>query len=389
MSAPILDQVKSENKKLFLQFGGQGSPWLKELSKLYAEPALSQFFEVTFQTLEKEYNRSKSHPYYTHGLDLKSWLASPDTAPAEEYLSSAVVSVSAIFITQVANYHFLTLNGYSTKELIATAVGTTGHSQGIIGATLIALGKEGDEFLKAYSDFLSYIFYFGLRAQQSYPTLVVPDDIIAKNLENGDKNPAPMVAVIGYSREELEERVGRANQVLGLRGKETVYISLFNTPDSMILSALPSSLLKFRTFFKPEMDERKCKFVYLRTSAPFHCPFMNESWGIFEKEDVPYLHFPYSGSDLKIPVYSIYTGENLQSESNLRDRLFKTVLIEPLHWDKAVKVVLENPAVSTILDFGPSSVAQKLTGGHLKALNLEKASYCLSSPKEVKVVFGN
>ncbi|MCZ8238239.1 MAG: ACP S-malonyltransferase [Leptospiraceae bacterium] len=387
-NAPVLDSIQADNKKLFLQFGGQGSPWIKELSKLYSEPSLKEFFEITFSTIAKEVKRANHPSFFDQGFDLKSWLENPDSAPSDDYLCRAAISVPTIMATQVGNYLFLAHNGYTAERLIPLTAGASGHSQGIIAACLIALGKSGEDFLKAYSDFLSFEFWMGFRGQEAYPNFQVSQDLIDKNLANGDKNPSPMVAVIGYNKEELEQRVNQFNKEKNLDEKTSVYISLYNTPDSMILSTMPESLLAFRTHFKAEMDERKAKFVYLKTTAPFHCPFMNSTWPEFKSKDYDYLAFNYKGSDLKVPVYGIYDGKNLQEVEDLKERLFKTVLIEPLYWDKAISPLWTDASISTILDFGPSTVSQKLSGGHLKAKEIEKQSLSASSPKEIKVLLG-
>lgn len=387
-SAPILDKLEAENKKCFLQFGGQGSPWLRELTKLYQEPSLSEFFRITFETIAKEVARANNKDFFDLGFDLKSWLEDGETAPPEEYLCRATISVPTIFAAQIANYLLLLNKGYSHSRLMSLTAGASGHSQGVIAAVLVGLGLEGEEFLKAYAKFMSMEFWMGYRGQESYPNFHISQDTIDKNLANGDKEPAPMVAVVGYTREELEERVDRFNAENKLTEKTAVYISLYNTPDSMILSTAPESLLAFRTHYKADMDEKKIKFVYLKTTAPFHCPFMNSCWQNYKELDVDYLAFPYKGSDLKIPVYNINDGSNLQNVENIEEKMFKLVLVEPLHWDKAVRVLWTDPNISTILDFGPSIVSQKLTGGHLKAQGIEKQSLSLSSPKEVKVLFG-
>ena len=158
-TAPILDQLQAENKKLFLQFGGQGSPWIKELSKLYQEPSLKEFFEITFSTIDKEVKRANHPNFFDQGFNLKAWLENPESAPSEDYLCRATISVPTIMATQVANYLFLSNKGYSADRLISLTAGSSGHSQGIIAACLIALGKSGADFLKAYSDFLSFEFW--------------------------------------------------------------------------------------------------------------------------------------------------------------------------------------------------------------------------------------
>ncbi|MCZ8341396.1 MAG: ACP S-malonyltransferase [Leptospira sp.] len=385
-SAKLLTSYIQGSQKFFLQFGGQGSPYLKELAKLYAEPELKEFFETSFKTLSEIEARDGKSPLLNEGLNFKAWVENPDSAPSEDYLARAPISVPGIFMTQIANYVLVSKKGYPTAELIKATGAVSGHSQGVIASALVGLGKDGQEFLKAYSDFLKFVFYLGFCGQKVYPNFTVSQDIVSENEANGDKNPSPMAAVIGYTKDELEDRVKQTNESLGLKGQDTVYISLYNTPDSMILSALPSSLLAFRKKWKAEMDEKKCKFVYLKTTAPFHCPFMESSLPKFLAEDASVVPFPYNGSDLKVPVYSIYDGHNLQKDGNLRDILFKMVLIEPLYWDLAIAPVLKDSNIQTIIDFGPSVVSQRLTGGHLKAQNIEKQSLCASNAKELKLI---
>ncbi len=380
--ANFLNEAKTQGNKLFLQFGGQGSPWLKELSKLYeTDPSLKELFDTAFKTLAEEIP-SLDKNIISQGYDFESWLKNPESAPDEAYLSSATVSIVGIFLTQTANYVSLTNKGFPTSELIANAIGATGHSQGIVPAVLVSLGKEGAEFYKEYSKFLKFILYLGYRAQELYGIFNPSEEVLKGNEEVGDKQPAPMVAVIGYSSAELLERVQKANTDLGLSGTKAIYVSLLNTPDSNILSGDPEALLAFRKKFKAEMDEKKVKFVYLRTTAPFHCPIMEGTENTVPK-DMERIGFSYKGSDLKIPVYSIFDGRNFQNEPDVSLPLFREVLIKALHWDKATApFVHASKAVG--IDFGPSVVSQKLTQANLGTS--ENKIYSASSPKDIKVL---
>ena len=388
-TAKLLNSTTENGKKFFLQFGGQGSPYLKEVSKLYKEePLLKEFFEVAFATLNKIENEvGKSDILISEGLDLKSWIENPDSAPSDDYQIRGSVSVAMIFITQAANYHLMTLKGFPVDKLTAATAGVTGHSQGIIGGALAAVAKDGKDFYKTFADFLSFTFYLGYRAQEKYPILEVEKAVLDGNAEIGDKNPSPMVAVIGYSKEELEARVDAANKDLSLSGQDKLSISLYNTPDSMIISAKPSSLLAFRKKYKSEMDERKAKFVYLRTTAPFHCPFMEGTWEKFEVDLKTKVHFPYTVADLKLPLHSIFDGRQIGASENLAEVLFKEIVIKALHWDKAVGALFTNASIATVIDCGPSVVTSKLTGGQLTSKNLTTQVLCLSNNKDLKVIF--
>ena len=388
----LLEQVQANHKKLFLQFGGQGAPYLKEISKLYKEEnLLNKYFETIFSVLEdlkSVFPTTESR--YTHGFDLKSWIEDPEKAPGEDYLIRGSISVPMIFATQLAHYHLMTLKGYAVKDLLANSSGTTGHSQGILAATFISLGYDGQSFYSELKDYFQFVFYLAFHAQGAYLEFDLPSSVIEGNVANGDKNPAPMVAIIGFNREELEARVQKTNQDLGLKGTEAIHISLYNTPDSMIVSGHPASILKFRTKYKQEMDENKKKFVYLRTTAPFHSPAMENSWPGFMKDfESGKFSFKYKQSDLKIPVFSIYDGEDLKKKSvPLIEVLYKDIVIRPLYWDKAVGTLFTDNSIGYCLDFGPSVVSSKLTAGQLTPRNISIPVLCLANPKDLKQIYG-
>ncbi|EMS86315.1 hypothetical protein [Leptospira noguchii] len=380
--ANFLNQVKASGGKLFLQFGGQGSPFLKEISKLYdSEPSLKEFFDVSFKAIAEEVPKLDKKIIYS-GYDFESWVKNPDSAPDENYLCSAPVSIVGIFLAQMGNYVAFTNKGFPVSELISNSIGATGHSQGVISSALIALGKEGSDFYSAFSKFLKFVLYIGYRAQELVGTYNPSETLLKANEEVGDKQPAPMVAVIGYSQKELEDRVKQTNDSLGLSGSKAIYVSLYNTPDSNIVSGSPESLLEFRKQFKSEMDEKKVKFVYLRTTAPFHSPHMEDTNKTIPS-DMEKIGFNFKGSDLKIPVYSIFDGRNMQSDSELGIPLFREMLIKTLYWDKAVKPFVTATNVTGI-DFGPSVVSQKLTQANMGTS--ENKIYAVSSPKDIKVL---
>ncbi|MGJ4718785.1 ACP S-malonyltransferase [Leptospira interrogans] len=380
--ANFLNQVKASGGKLFLQFGGQGSPFLKEISKLYeSEPSLKEFFDTSFKAIAEEVPKLDKKIIYG-GYDFESWVKNPDSAPDENYLCSAPVSIVGIFLTQIGNYIAFTNKGFPVSELISNSIGATGHSQGVISSALIALGKEGSDFYSAFSKFLKFVLYIGYRAQELVGTYNSSEALLKANEEVGDKQPAPMVAVIGYSQKELEDRVKQTNDSLGLSGSKAIYVSLYNTPDSNIVSGNPESLLEFRKKFKSEMDEKKVKFVYLRTTAPFHSPHMEDTNKTIPS-DMERIGFNFKGSDLKIPVYSIFDGRNMQSDSELGIPLFREMLIKTLYWDKAVKPFVTATNVTGI-DFGPSVVSQKLTQANMGTS--ENKIYAVSSPKDIKVL---
>ena len=74
----LLRQAVTEDKKLFFQFGGQGGPWLREMSNLYRDyPELKTFFTRIFAWLDEGMAWLDLDPeegILTRGVQLKKWL---------------------------------------------------------------------------------------------------------------------------------------------------------------------------------------------------------------------------------------------------------------------------------------------------------------------------
>jgi malonyl CoA-acyl carrier protein transacylase len=117
---------------------------------------------------------------------------------------------------------------------------------------------------------------------------------------------------------------------------------------------------------------------------------MDNSWAGFEKDFKDgKFSFPYKNSDLKIPLYSIFDGEDVRTKSvPLVEVLFKDIVIRPLYWDKAVGTLFTDSSIAYCLDFGPSVVSSKLTGGQLTPRNITIPVLCLANPKDLKQLFG-
>ena len=381
----LAEKIKAQGKKIFLEFGGQGAPYLKELSRLFLEKnELDEFFHTTFLILQKHQQVIASSPLYAEGFDLENWLKDPAQAPAEEYLIRANISIPAIMITQSANFLLLLKNGYPLAELAPLVCGATGHSQGVVAATMASIAASGKDFLEVYEKFLEFQLFLGLRAQQAYPTWQIDEKTASESLLLGDKDPAPMVAVVGYSKQEIESMVNSVNGENNLSDSEKIYTALYNTDDSTVISAPPASLMLLRKKYLQEMKEQKKKFVYLRTTAPFHSPHIASCRAPFLK-DLELIDFKYSASDLCFPVYSFSDGKNLQTRTNLAVSLFEEVALKRLFWKRAISPVVENPQAGLILDFGPGKTIQKLTQSYL--LNDTPQIYCVSNPKDFRVIF--
>ncbi|MCB1156736.1 MAG: ACP S-malonyltransferase [Leptospiraceae bacterium] len=388
-SGKLLEEARASKKKLFLEFGGQGAPFLKELTKLHEEEGLKKYFDTCFQAFSDFEKKHKGSPLISEGMDLKGWVNDNSKAPDENYLIRGSISIASIFVTHMAAFTNFLQKGYPMPELIENTFGATGHSQGVAAAAFASLGKDGEEYYEALYKYTTYMLNMGFHGQASYSRFTIEDEFLKISAELGDKNPAPMVACIGYTRDELESRVNFFNDQEKASGKDMIHISLYNTPNSMIVSGWPERVIAFRKKYKPEMDERGCKFVYLKTTAPYHCPLTSSSIEVFDKALKEDMDFPFTQADLKVPVFSFVSGKDLRTETkNLGSLLFDEVVVQNLHWDLSLSEVVKNSEkIEAIVDFGPSRTVAGLTQAQLDAAQKQIRILCLSNPKDLKAIF--
>ncbi len=379
----IISQGKSGQSKVFVQFGGQGAPWYKELAKYYKEPAMKKFFDVVLGAIDEERQRVEGTVGLPNGINARQWLDDETKVPSEDYLACAAVSIPMIQITQLAHFENTVLKGISRKDLVAATEAASGHSQGLIPASLVALDLDGDAYYETAAKYVKYLLYLGVRGQEAYPHFAPTADEIARSEKVGNKAPAPMMAVVGDSHATIQAMVDQTNKELPADQK--IYVSLYNSPSNRILSSYRGSLVRFNEMHAAALAEKKIKAVYLRTSCPFHCPLMEPIRGPFEA-DLKRLAFSYPGSALKIPVYSFYDGRNLQSDKDIAIGMYLDMAINPLYWDKSMKPVADSAKISTIVDFGPGKTSQRLSEETLQGLGVEKNVLACAVPKDLEAL---
>jgi len=160
---PLIENLLKENKKIFFQMGGQGSPWYSELKKLYDSGTLNDFFHHAIDAVKELKSLTQNSVATPYGLEPEKWLNDESSIPSEDYLSTAGVSLVMIQMTQLAYYEQFRLK-YPFSAVKSILAAATGHSQGLISATLLALGLEGEDYYKALRLYMKYITYLALRA---------------------------------------------------------------------------------------------------------------------------------------------------------------------------------------------------------------------------------
>lgn len=376
----LIENFLQSNKKIFFQMGGQGSPWYKELKKIYDSGELKDFFHHCFDAISELNSLTENAIATPYGLHPEKWLKEESSIPSEDYLSTAGVSLVMIQMTQLAYYEQFRLK-YPFSKIQNIVAGATGHSQGLISATLLALGLEGEDYYKALRLYMKYITYIALRAQEVFPFLNPSEEDLKLTDELGLKDPAPMVAVLGSEHKIIEELVQKFNEK---NIAPTIYIGLYNTPTNRILSSHRKSLLLFYKENKSYFEENKIKYIFLKTTCPFHSPYMEESVNKV-LEDIKKENFIYDMKDLKIPVYTFANGKDYRTMDSLMPVMTRDLLVSTLYWDLALKPVANT--VDYIIDFGPGKTSQRLSQETLTALNSDVPVLCLANPKDVKELF--
>lgn len=381
MSTPaLLKQAEEGSAKFYLQFGGHGAPYFKELHKYYEDPNMKRFFDTVIDAIEKTAPVA-SKEILPHGLEFRKWLDDPETIPSDDYLILAGLSLGLIQVTQFAHYESLHFKGFDRNTMLKHTAGASGHSQGLIPATFAALQLEGDAYYEGLSLYTQYLTRMGMRAQETFPHVYATDEQKAESEELGAKDPAPMVAVLGSDHDTIKKMINETNATLP--DDKKIFIGLYNSPTNRILVSFRDSLIEFHKRNKDKFEEEGIKFIYLRSTCAFHCPLMIP---IKEKfaEDVKELDFNYKGSDLKFPVYSFADGKNLQSFENLGMKMCEDLMINQLDWANSMKPVADDSAITHVIDFGPGKVSQRLSIDSLKGLNDETPVLAAAVPKDLK-----
>ena len=356
--------------RFFIQFGGQGTSYLLEMRKLYKNyPELGEFFQTCFEALEEGigWMEEDRDEILTQGFALKDWLDEKNV-PDMDYLNTCTISLPSTEITQLAYYNLLNHQGYSPEKLLPHTAGMTGHSQGVLAAVLSAMDLKGDEYHLGLRRHVQFLLMGGYRCQQTFPLREIPAEVRAKAMELDEEPPSPMVSLGSIERPYLQAKLDEFNP--GIPPERAITISLYNGPDSMVMSGDPEHLVAFREKYKAEFDEQNVKWAYLEISAPFHSHIMPAGVVGFRR-DLKKMGYNYRGSDLKLPVYSTDDGKNLQEMDELGEFLFLLQSSTPLDWPKSVASAINDNTITHIIDCGPSRISALMTKQLLKGKPVE------------------
>ena len=178
LASALPSAASSGNASIPALFGGQGTNevYFDKLQNLYNPytPSVSSFLQTATQDIPIPLTEEEDSTFYTHSLDVISWLSGATPRPPVSYLASVPVSFPFVGFTQLAQYIIVCrVAGLSPGELRSRITGATGHSQGVVSAVTIAASATFDEFIDNSRKALKWLFYSGLRGQQAFPVTSV------------------------------------------------------------------------------------------------------------------------------------------------------------------------------------------------------------------------
>lgn len=365
----LLRAAADGDAKLYSVFGGQGNieEYFDELREVYS--TYTSFVEdlVTssaqlLQSLSRDPDAIK---LYSKGLDIMTWLRDRDSQPDTDYLVSAPVSLPLIGLVQLAHYQATCkAMGLQPGQILDRFSGTTGHSQGIVTAAVIATATTWESFASAAKTALTMLFWIGMRSQQAYPRTSLAPSVLQDSAENGEGHPTPMLSIRDLSRAAVQEHIDATNE--HLPKDRHIAISLVNSARNFVVTGPPISLyglnLRLRKVKAPTgldqnrvpFTQRKIRFVnrFLPITAPFHSKYLASAYDLIA-EDLEDFKIP--AESLRISVYDTNTGEDLRvsGADDVVPALVRMITRDPVNWENAT--VFDR--ATHIVDFGPGGIS--------------------------------
>ncbi|KAF7623672.1 putative PKS/NRPS-like protein biosynthetic cluster [Aspergillus flavus] len=354
---------------LYTMFGGQGNDenYFDELRMVYNtyRPLVRDLVVSASSMLQRQSLDDRFSRFYHQGLDIITWLEHSERAPDSAYLISAPLSMPLIGLLQLAWYRVIgRVLGSTPAQIQAALAGTTGHSQGIVTATVTAVAQSWTQFDSLSLDALRLLLAIGAYSQDHFAVAELPPVIVADAEAHGEGFPGPMLSVTDCPLDQLQKYVDAVNAHLSEDAR--IAIALINGPQSAVLAGPPLSLHGFNVWLrgvkapakgtqhripfskrKPEISNR-----FLPITAAFHSSYLADvSDAVLAS--VPDLTI--RGDDLRIPVFCTRTGSDLRAfgSQNIVPDLVAMITSQELVWTEATKL----PGATHIIDFGPGGVS--------------------------------
>ncbi len=366
-SQPAIMKLAQEKKVgIVLSFAGNANDYFSELKELWEKyPIVQRFLEKSERVLESETETRQALKcgYLRQGMSFLTWLQDEEKKPDSAYLSSSAVSQPLTFLTQMSRYFSLSSHGFAIDNPTSWVKSLVGHSQGIMSALLISLGLSEEELLEKAADTSAYLLWQGIRCQESVGILSCSRDIAKKAEEETGGAPSPMAVIGGFTAQEIEQL---KTQYIQTQGACSWELSLHNGPLKKVISGFPQELESFRYFLEKRFSDKNSlprqdfTFNYLPASAPFHSSLMNKAAPRL-LEDLKRINWSVSRSELRLPVFSTETGEDIREANDLVNEVVRLQVLAPVDWQKTLSSINSSTGYSHIVDLGPGEDIARLS----------------------------
>lgn len=378
--------LTSDKVGLFAVFGGQGPTWLSELAAIYKTyPYMRPLIEKAAHVVNEQVLDAEIAALYlpAHGFPLLSWLEEIDV-PTAAYLCSAPVSCPMILLTQLANYSVVCHEwGLSPKAAKAHFSGATGHSQGLIGATVFSICDTIEELFEVTLSTVRFMVWFGCRLQLATPfsPYEVREEVRSEAKQLGYPSPTPMLAVLQLDLTRLSKYISLVNKSVSNHPARQIAIGLKNAPAINIVVGHPESLFQLvamlhRAELPPKSNtdqnrvphsKRKRAFTcrFLQVSVPFHHSTLLSQVAEAMIKDAANLNFELDAKRMAVPVYGsdgLNVDSNTRFPLTLRDspeflrNLVTMTCVSAVDWVHACLPIAVERGVTHLVDFGHGGV---------------------------------
>ncbi|MDO4536136.1 MAG: ACP S-malonyltransferase [Clostridium perfringens] len=164
-----------------------------------------------------------------------------------------------------------------------------------------------------------------------------------------------MAAVIGLSREKVQEAVDKAS----LKG--IVEIANYNTSKQIVIGGEVEAV-EYAKEIVLELGARRA--ISLKVSGPFHTSMLHEA-GLKLEEELKKVEF----NDLEIPLVCNVKGEFIEDKSEIMPLLVKQIE-SSVKWEDSIILMIEN-GIDTFIEVGPGRVLSGFVKDISKALEKE------------------
>ena len=349
-----------DGPSLFIQFAGQGVKYMDDLRRIYTStPGIRPFIMEAVEEIKKQaavYDDSRTG-FFQKGLNVDQWIVSPETTPEIAYLLSSPLSHPLIYLTQISGYLAMVLDGMDQELLLANTHSATGFSTGIVAAVLVSLGLPYEEFVRKALSVQAMFFWQGVRCQESMLTFGVNPKLDAERLDTAEGSPSCMASVTNLPRSRLDEAISH------FAGKGAIYPAYELFPGRWIVAGLPDDLSAFNRFLKERYPANNVAWRYIPSTIGAHSPFLAHAFAT-SPGDARSLGLSFSGAEMKIPVWSNDTGEDLRHSDPVMDEIMRAYFLHPAYFRRQIKPVLPPTRIRYVLDFGPGTGVATLTENH-------------------------